>query len=49
MKQYKLKYILADRAYDTEPIRKYINEEAKAQDQIPLKTRAKKRKIPTKK
>ena len=31
----------ADRAYDTEPIRKCINEEAKAEDQIPLKTRAK--------
>jgi len=42
IKHYKPKYILADRAYDTEPIRKCINEEAKAQDQIPLKTRAKK-------
>ena len=41
IKKYKPKYILADRAYDTEPIRKCINEEAKAQDQIPLKTRAK--------
>ncbi|WP_462316358.1 transposase, partial [Methanobrevibacter sp.] len=41
IKKYKLKYILADRAYDTEPIRKCINEEAKAEDQIPLKTRAK--------
>ena len=39
--KYKPKYILADRAYDTEPIRKCINEEAKAEDQIPLKTRAK--------
>ena len=28
-------------ACDTEPIRKCINEEAKAEDQIPLKTRAK--------
>lgn len=42
IKKYKPKYILADRAYDTEPIRKCINEEAKAYDQIPLKTRAKK-------
>ena len=38
IKKYKLKYILADRAYDTEPIRKCINEEAKSQDQIPLKS-----------
>ena len=30
-----------DRAYDTELIRKCINEEAKAEDQIPLKSRAK--------
>ena len=29
------------RAYDTEPIRKCINEEVKAEDQISLKTRAK--------
>lgn len=42
IKQYKPKHIIADRAYDTEPIRKCINEEAQAQDQIPLKTRAKK-------
>ena len=41
IKKYNPKYILADRAYDTEPIRKCINEEAKAEDQIPLKTRAK--------
>ena len=41
IKKYKPKYILADRAYDTEPIIKCINEEAKSQDQIPLKTRAK--------
>ena len=41
IKRYNLKYILADRAYDTEPIRKCINEETKAEDQIPLKTRAK--------
>ena len=42
IKKYKPKYILADKAYDTEPIRRCINKEAKAQDQIPLKTRAKK-------
>ena len=41
VKKFNPKYILADRAYDTEPIRKCINEEAKAEDQIPLKTRAK--------
>jgi len=41
-KMYKPKYILADRAYDTEPIRKCINEEIGAFDQIPLKKRAKK-------
>ncbi|WP_409199107.1 transposase [Methanobrevibacter acididurans] len=35
-------YILADRAYDTEPIRKCINEYTGAFDQIPIKTRAKK-------
>ena len=41
IKRYKPKYILADRAYDTEAIRKCINEEVGAFDQIPLKTRAK--------
>ncbi|WP_434784032.1 transposase [Methanobacterium formicicum] len=33
--------MVADKAYDTEPIRKCINEELKAFDQIPLKNRAK--------
>ena len=42
IKKYKPHYILADRAYDTEPIRKCINEEIRAFDQIPLKKRAKK-------
>jgi transposase len=42
IKKYKPHYIVADKAYDTEPIRKFINEEIKAFDQIPLKTRAKK-------
>ena len=42
IKKYKPHYILADKAYDTEPIRKCINEEIKAFDQIPLKKRAKK-------
>ena len=41
LKPYKPHYILADKAYDTEPIRKCINEEVGAFDQIPLKTRAK--------
>ncbi len=43
IRKYNPKHILADRAYDTEPIRKCINEEAKAENQIPLKTRAKNR------
>jgi transposase len=42
IKKYKPLYIVADKAYDTEQIRKCINEETKAFDQIPLKTRAKK-------
>ena len=42
IKKYNPHYILADKAYDTEPIRKCINEEIKAFDQIPLKKRAKK-------
>ena len=41
LKPYKPHYILADMAYDTEAISKYINEEVGAFDQIPLKTRAK--------
>jgi hypothetical protein len=42
IKKYKPHYIVADKAYDTEPIRKCINEELKAFDQIPLKTEQKK-------
>jgi transposase len=42
VKKYKPYYIVADKAYDTEAIRKCINEETGAFDQIPLKTRAKK-------
>ncbi len=42
IKKYKPEYIVADKAYDTEPIRKCINEELNAFDQIPLKNRAKK-------
>ena len=34
--------MLADKAYDSEPIRKCINEETGAFDQIPLKKHAKK-------
>ena len=41
LKKYKPHYILADKAYDTEPIRQTINEYVGAFDQIPLKTRAK--------
>lgn len=41
-RKYNPHYILADRAYDTEPIRKCINEYVGAFDQIPIKTRAKK-------
>ena len=32
IKKYKPNYIVADKAYDTEPIRKCINEELKAFD-----------------
>ncbi|MTK10656.1 MAG: transposase [Clostridiaceae bacterium] len=42
IKKYKPDYIVADKAYGIEPIRKCINEKLKAFDQIPLKTRAKK-------
>ena len=38
LKSYKPHYILSDRTYDTEAIRKCINEEVGAFDQIPLKT-----------
>ena len=41
LKPYKLQYILEYKAYDTKLIRKCINEEVGAFDQIPLKTRAK--------
>lgn len=37
VKQYKPKYVLADKAYDTEPIRKCIKKELGAIEQIPLK------------
>ncbi|WP_235592324.1 transposase [Methanobrevibacter olleyae] len=40
-KKYQPHYFLADRAYDSEEIRKCINEETLAFEQIPLKTRAK--------
>jgi hypothetical protein len=36
-------YILVDRAYDTKPIQTCVNEEIGAFNQIPLKTRAKKK------
>ncbi|WP_263641094.1 hypothetical protein [Methanobrevibacter arboriphilus] len=39
-KKYNPPYILADKAYDTELIRKCINEEIKAFDQIPLKKKS---------
>jgi len=42
IKKYKPDYIVADKSYDTEFIRKCVNEELKAFDQIPLKNRAKK-------
>lgn len=41
IKQYKPKYILADKAYDTENIRTIINEEIGALDIIPSKKRVK--------
>ena len=40
LKPYQPHYILANKAYNTEPIRKCINEEIGAFNQIPLKTRA---------
>ena len=40
LKPYKPHYILADKAYDSEEIRKCINEEVGAFDQIPLKNGA---------
>ncbi len=48
LKPYKPHYILADRAYDTEPIRKCMNEEVGAFDQIPLKKTSKNRTLQTK-
>ncbi|WP_198923200.1 transposase [Methanosphaera sp. WGK6] len=41
IKQYKPYYIVADKAYDTEPIRKLINEELNSFDIIPIKPKAK--------
>lgn len=38
LKKYNIQYIIADKAYDTEPIRNCINVEIKALDQIPLKS-----------
>ena len=38
LKKHKPKYVIADKAYDTEKIREYINKEIKASDQIPLKS-----------
>lgn len=38
LKKYNIQYIIADKAYDTKPIRKCINEKIKALDQIPLKS-----------
>lgn len=41
LKTYKPHYILADKSHDTEAIKKCINKEEGAFDQIPLKTQAK--------
>ena len=38
LKKYNIKYIITDKAYDTNKIRECINEEIKASDQIPLKS-----------
>ena len=38
LKKYNIQYIIADKAYDTEPILNCINEEIKALNQIPLKS-----------
>lgn len=49
IKQYKPKYILEDKAYDTENIRTIINEEIGALDVIPSKKTSKNRILQTKK
>ena len=38
LKKYNIEYVIADKAYGTEPIRRCINEEIKSLDQIPLKS-----------
>ena len=38
LKKHKTEYVIADKAYDTEKIREYINKEIIASDQIPLKS-----------
>ena len=38
LKKYYVDYIIADKAYDTNKIRKCINKEINASDQIPLKS-----------
>ena len=38
LKKYNIKYIITDKAYDTNKIRECINEEIKASNQIPLKS-----------
>ena len=48
LKPYKPHYILADKAYDSEEIRKCINEEVGAFDQIPLKKRCNNRTLQAK-
>ena len=47
LKPYKPHHLLADKEYDTEPIRKCINEEVGAFDQIPLKKKCKNRSLQT--
>lgn len=41
IKKHKPKYILADKVYDSEKLRTYINEELRATDQIPTKGKVK--------
>ena len=47
LKPYKPHHILADKAYDTEPIRKCINEEVGAFDQNSTKEKCKNRSLQT--
>lgn len=48
IQKYKPRYIVADKGYDSEKIRTYINDEMKSLAMIPVKKKSKNRKIQTK-